>query len=229
MRPLRIAIDGAAASGKTTVARMLADRLGLMFLDTGAMYRALTWQAQRRDLHLDDSEALARMAQDIRLEVLPDPARPNGCRVLVDGLDVSDELSSQAVSRCVPRVASVSGVRREMVRLQREQAARQGVVMAGRDIGSVVLPDAEVKVFLVADLEERARRRWNELQQNKVSATLNEVREELAQRDRQDTEREDSPLVCTPDAHRLDSTGLAPGTVVDRILELVEKKFGTVR
>ncbi|MBI3925264.1 MAG: (d)CMP kinase [Armatimonadetes bacterium] len=213
---LRIAIDGTASSGKSTVARLLARRLGILFLDTGAMYRALTWKALRQGVPLEDGEGLARMAEETEMII-----RPVGetVRIELDGEVLGEDLLSPEISRGTALLATVSAVRRELVRLQRQQAERGSVVMVGRDIGTVVLPQAELKIFLVADLLERARRRWEELGKRH---SLEEVERELSHRDRQDQEREDSPLVPASDAHVLDSTRLTPGQIVDRIIELLE-------
>lgn len=218
---LRIAIDGSAASGKTTVARLLAGMLNLTYLDTGAMYRAVAWRARQDNIALDDEAALAHLAEALPLEMRSDGR--GGCLVKLAGRDVTEQLYTPQVGRDVPQVASVPGVRRAMVALQRRLATNQGVVMVGRDIGSVVLPEAELKVFLTADLQERARRRWQEMAGQE---TLETVTSDLASRDQQDEERADSPLVCTDDAVAIDSTGLTPEEIAQRIVALAEARAG---
>ena len=212
-----VAIDGFAGSGKTTVAIELARQLGLVYLDTGLMYRAVALQCLHDGTDTSNDQALGALVEsfDLKMEVV---ARPHPtCRMILAGQDVTDELHDPRVSQLVSRVASVSAVRRELVARQQAFAQRGGVVMVGRDIASVVLPEAEVKIFLAADLGERARRRSLELQQKGKSVTQAEVEAELEARDRQDSERADSPLVCVEQARKLDTTGLTVAQVVDEI------------
>ncbi|MEW6277238.1 MAG: (d)CMP kinase [Candidatus Eremiobacterota bacterium] len=217
---INIAIDGVAASGKTTVARMVAARLGLVYLETGAMYRAVTWEALQRSLDLHDEGAVARLSQQLSMRLTPDPSAPVGYRLFLQGRDVSHQLHTPEVSRSVSLVARIPAVRREMVRLQKEMAREGGVVMAGRDIGTVVLPDAPLKIYLTASLDERARRRWAELAQNGTTTDLAALRQDLEERDRMDSSRADSPLEQAPDAEAIDSTDLTPDQVAGRIVEL---------
>lgn len=216
-----VAIDGYAGSGKTTVAIELARQLELVYLDTGLMYRAVALQCLNDGTDAQDDAALANLVGriDLKMEVV---ARPHPtCRMILAGRDVTDELHDPRVSQLVSRVASVSAVRRELVARQQAFARRGGVVMVGRDIASVVLPDAEVKIFLGADLAERARRRAKELQAKGKNVTAAEVEAELAARDRQDSEREDSPLICVETASQVDTTGRTVAQVVDEIADLV--------
>jgi len=215
---VNVAIDGFAGSGKTTVAIQLARQLGLVYLDTGLMYRAVALQCLNEGIDVQQAEAVAELVErrmDLAVQVKGEP-HPT-CRMLLSGKDVTDELHDPRVSRCVSQVASISRVRRELVRRQQDFARRGGVVMVGRDIASVVLPEAEVKIFLAADLQERARRRSLELQNKGKAATLAEVEAELAERDRIDSERADSPLILVQGAHQVDTTGRTVDEVVQEI------------
>jgi len=214
-----VAIDGPAASGKSTTARMVARRLGYLWVDTGAMYRALALKALREGIRPDDRERLKETVDrtDVYLE-----ERDGGLRVFLDGEDVTEAIRSPEVTRAVSWVCTFPFVRQAMMRLQREMACGGGVVMEGRDIGTVVVPDAEVKVFLDADIKERARRRWKELGERGVNVSLEEVERELAERDRKDAEREHAPLRRAPDAIVVDTTDLSIDEQVDRIVQMIK-------
>jgi cytidylate kinase len=219
--PRRIAIDGPVASGKSAVGSRVARRLGYRFVDTGVMYRALTWLALERGVDLHDDRALAAMAEQARLTVEPGaPAAPEAGRVLVEGVDVTDRLRSAEVGEAVSVVSRVPGVRSAMVALQRQLAAGGGVVMAGRDIGTVVLPDAELKVYLDASVDERVRRRHDELLASGRDVAPEDVRRELALRDAIDSGRDVSPLKAAEDAIMVHTDHLSLEEVVERILEL---------
>ena len=208
-----IAIDGPAGSGKSTVAKALAARLGLEYLDTGAMYRSVTFAALRRGIDPGEREQVARLVQDLELEVGPD-------RVVVDGVDATIEIRGPEVSRAVSIVAANPDVRSEMVRRQRSWAAdRDGGVLEGRDIGTVVFPDAELKVYLTADPEVRAQRRSQEVR----DLDYETVAADLARRDALDQGREVSPLTEAPDAFVVDTTG----RTVEQIIEEIAAKVGT--
>lgn len=202
-----IAIDGPAGSGKSTVAKALASRLGLEYLDTGAMYRAVTFAALRRGIDPSERDQVARMVSDLELVVGPD-------RVVVDGVDATIEIRGPEVSRAVSTVAANPDVRAEMVRRQRGWVAeRNGGVLEGRDIGTVVFPDAELKIFLTADPEVRAQRRSKEV----TDLDYETVAADLARRDALDSGRALSPLAEAPDAFVVDTTGLS----VDEIIEVI--------
>jgi cytidylate kinase len=211
-RPI-IAIDGPAGAGKSTCARLLATRLGLRYLDTGALYRAVTLAALRRGLSPADEGAVAVLAQTAQVVLVPGTPP----RVLLDGEDVSHEIRGPAVTTAVSTVAALPRVRAEMVRHQRAFAAGGGVVAEGRDIGTVVFPDAELKVFLDADAQVRAGRRARERGDKDVAA----VEREICERDRKDAEREIAPLRAAADAVVVDTTGLPVEDVVERIAALL--------
>ena len=214
--PFVVAIDGPAASGKSTTARLAAEQLGFRYLDTGAMYRALTWKALADGLDPADAEAVGALASRVHLAM---ETGPEGDRWLVDGEDVTDRIRAAAVTRAVSLVAAVPAARRAMVRMQREVAGAGPCVVEGRDIGTVVFPEAPVKIFLVASLEERARRRRAELPSPQPSPR--EAAEDLRRRDALDSGREDSPLRRADDATELDTTGLTIEEVVAAIVRLV--------
>jgi cytidylate kinase len=203
-----IAIDGPAGSGKSTVAKALAARLDLDYLDTGAMYRSVTFAALRRGIDPADADVVARMTTDVTIDVRPDGV------VVVDGVDASIEIRGPEVSRAVSIVAANPAVRNELVRRQREWvAARGGGVLEGRDIGTVVFPDAELKVYLTADPEVRAQRRSKEV----TDLDYETVAADLARRDALDQGRETSPLAEAEDAFLLDTTGLTVEEIIDVI------------
>ncbi|HYY06688.1 MAG TPA: (d)CMP kinase [Candidatus Limnocylindria bacterium] len=218
-----IAIDGPAGAGKSTVGRRLAQRLGYRFIDTGAMYRALALSVDAAGLSPDDDEArlsahLARV--NIRLE---------GDRLLLDGRDVTAEIRTPRISELTSRLTRLAAVREKITPLQRRAAARGGVVLEGRDTGTVVVPDADVKFYLDATLDERARRRQAELGARGVAVDLGTVREEIRQRDVQDTTRALAPLRKADDAIGVDSSALTVDEVVERMLAEVVRRREAVR
>ena len=210
---LTIAIDGPAGSGKSSVARVVAERLGYLYLDSGAMYRALALKALRNSDGTLSSEArLAELARDTQIELRPvpsslqDPTVHN--RVLLDGEDVTQSIRSREVAQAASRVATVAGVRAVLVASQQRAGAAGGVVMEGRDIGTVVFPGAELKIFLEAAPEARAERRWKEHNEKGEKLDFAEVVEEVRERDKRDTERSVSPLVRAADAVLIDNTAM---------------------
>ena len=211
-----ITIDGPAGAGKSTAARELARRLGYRLLDTGAMYRALAWAVQEAGIPAEDGPALRALLGRTTVELIDD-------RVLVNGRDVTGEIRTPAIGELTSLLTMLRPVRDKLTPVQRALAARGGVVLEGRDTGSVVCPDAEVKFYLDADLDARARRRQEELAERGVRLELSAVREEVARRDRQDMGRPIAPLVRPADAVVVDTTGLGEDVVVERLLEAVER------
>jgi CMP/dCMP kinase len=218
---LRIAIDGPAAAGKSTVAKIVAGKLSYLYIDTGAMYRSLTYKAIKSDIDLHDQAKLTKLLETTEIELEPSE---NGQLVFLDGENVTDEIRQSKVTNSVSHIAVHPMVREEMVKRQQELAREGGVVMDGRDIGTHVIPDAEVKVFLLASVEERAQRRHEENVSKGFASDLEKLKEEIALRDKIDSEREVAPLKKAEDAIEIDTTSLGIPEVVDRIMSLVERK-----
>lgn len=224
MHTSNIAIDGPAGAGKSTVARLVAEKLDFKYIDTGAMYRALTWKVLQQGLSFDDWRQIAETAasMDVKLETTRD-----GTNVHIDGEDITEAIRSPRVTSHVSAVASLAAVRDVLVRKQQQMAAAGGVVMDGRDIGTKVLPDAKVKVFLTASIEERARRRFHEMREKGIEAELKQLKRDIAHRDELDSRRSASPLKKASDAIIIDTTGLTISQVVAQILALARTKLGT--
>jgi len=220
----QIAIDGPVASGKSTIARLVADRLGYTYIDSGAMYRALAWAARERGITRDQKNEAAALARNIAIRLEPVPG--GGNRVFVDGAEVTDEIRTLEIGQLASELSAVPAVRERLVAMQQEMAAGGGVVMEGRDIQTVVLPDAEVKIFLTASPEERARRRQLEFEQRGQQVDYEEVLAEIKGRDHRDMNREHSPLRPAPDAVHLDTIGLSIEQVVEKVLAIVKEKCG---
>ena len=213
-----VAIDGPVASGKTVVGRLVAKELGFTFLDTGLMYRAVTWMALKRKIDISDHEALTLLARQLRMRLEP---VDDGERLVVDGQDIDRHLRLPPVEREVSLVSMVRGVREAMVRKQRAIAAQGPIVMAGRDIGTVVLPDASLKVYITASAEVRGRRRHTELQELEKNVQLEEVVRELKLRDKIDSERAHSPLRPAAGAVQIATEHLAAEQAARKIVSLV--------
>ncbi|MBI3995596.1 MAG: (d)CMP kinase [Nitrospirae bacterium] len=224
-RNIIIAIDGPAGSGKSSAARLLAQKLGCLYLDTGALYRAVGWKAMQDGMDLQDAAALKTLCAGLDLSVRPDG---NGMKVFVDGRDVSGEIRTPEVSRAAAAVAAVPVVRQRLLRIQREVGEKAGgqggVVVEGRDIGTVVFPDAPVKFFLEASPEVRVERRHAELRQQGLAADLSATRREIDTRDLKDANREIAPLKPAGDAIRIDSTALTLDGVVSEMMAVIERK-----
>ncbi|MBO0859379.1 MAG: (d)CMP kinase [Chloracidobacterium sp.] len=216
-----IAIDGPAGAGKSTVARAVARRLGYLFINTGAMYRAVAWKALREGIPLDDDVAVGRLAGESLIELTGDV---DSMRVLIDGCDITDEIATPQVGRTASIISSISAVRRALVARQQRIGRAGGAVLEGRDIGSHVFPDAEVKIYLDASPEARARRRYDEdLARGVAVASLEEMKREIELRDHRDKTRADSPLTQAKTAVYIDSSEMSVDEVVTRILEIAEQ------
>jgi CMP/dCMP kinase len=219
---IKIAIDGPAAAGKSTIAKITAEKLGYTYIDTGAMYRALTHKALVHNIDTRDGKELEQLLDDTEIVLKPSAS---GQLVFVDGKDVTDDIRSQSVTATVSSVAAQMGVRRLMVDKQRLLADGAGVVMDGRDIGTDVLPDAELKIFMTASVEERAIRRHIENEKRGFTTTLEQLKAEIAERDRADSEREVSPLRQAEDAVLIDTTAMTIADVAEKISMLAEKRM----
>ena len=222
-KKLSIAIDGPAAAGKSTVAKIVAEKLSYIYIDTGAMYRSLTYKAIVNHVNLEDEASLLDTLLSTTIDLQPSE---KGQIVYLDNKDVTDEIRSAEVTNSVSYVAKHEQVRKEMVRRQQAFAVDGGVVMDGRDIGTHVLPNAEVKVFLLASVEERAVRRHNENMQKGYPSDLEQLKVEIARRDKIDSEREVAPLKKADDAIEIDTTSLTITDVVEKIMALVLERIG---
>jgi cytidylate kinase len=223
LRKIAIAIDGPAASGKSTTARLVAERLGYLHLDTGAMYRAVTLRVLEEKIPLDDMEAIGALAERtlIRLE-----RSATGIRVFVDNRDVTHDIRSEHVTLHVSQISSYENVRRVLVREQRRMAAKGGAVLEGRDIGTVVLPDAELKIFMVAGVAERVRRRQKDLQAIGENVDSGQLENEILERDRRDSTRKASPLRKAEDAVELDTSSLTIDEQVQFVVARAKEIIG---
>lgn len=221
-KKLCIAIDGPAAAGKSTVAKIVARKKSYVYIDTGAMYRAITYLALQKGVDLNDEAALTELLQKsaIDLTVSEDGAQ----KVYIAGEDVTEAIRMDEVSNQVSIVAKHRGIREEMTKRQQQLAEKGGVVMDGRDIGTHVLPDAEVKIFLLASVEERAKRRFEENVKKGYNVNYETLAEEIRRRDKLDSEREISPLKKADDALEIDTTSLSIDEVAGKILQIVDKK-----
>lgn len=224
MKKLIIAIDGPAGAGKSTVAQILAHRLHYNYIDTGAMYRAITWKTMKREV-VNDVKAIGEIAKNIKLSLTYVSGKTI---VFVDGCDVTADIRTPEVSRRVSEIAQIKSVRDAMLQLQRELAGCGGVVMDGRDIGTHVLPNADVKIFLTASIKERAERRWRELTEKGFKIRLEELEEEIATRDKKDSEREFAPLIQASDAVLIDTTTLSIEEAVNEISEICKERYSLV-
>jgi cytidylate kinase len=220
-KPSTITIDGPAASGKSTVGELVAQELDYLYFDTGVMYRAVTWEALSRSVLVEDEMAVTALAEKLHIDVVP-PTVDDGRQytVLADGVDITWDIRAAEVDANVSLVSIYGGVREEMVRQQRRVAAGKQIVMVGRDIGSVVLPGADLKIYLDASVEERARRRWRELERRNQQANYEDVLAMMRRRDKIDSGRAIAPLTVPPGAVVIDTTTLSIPEVVERVMQL---------
>lgn len=218
---IQVAIDGPASAGKSTVAKLVAKRFNYVYCDTGAMYRVVTLAALDQGIAVTDSTQVSQLAREIKISFAPGEPEQ---RVFLNGRDVTMAIRQGRIDKNVSAVAAIPAVREEMTNQQRQIAEEGGIVMDGRDIGSTVLPNAPVKIFMVATAHERARRRYVENKAKGIAtASLEELQKEIELRDQKDSSRKVSPLVQAPDAVRLDTTSLTIDEVVDRISTIIEK------
>lgn len=221
MKKIQVAIDGPASAGKSTVAKIVAKKLHFIYCDTGAMYRSVTFAALKNHVKLDDDQALKELLKTIKIRFVP--AEPEQ-RVFVNDEEVTQAIRTPEITNNVSLVSAQPSVRAELTKRQQEIAEAGGIVMDGRDIGTTVLPNAEVKIFLVASVHERAVRRFKENQTKGIDTPLDVLEKEIEERDYKDSHREISPLTQAKDAVLVDTTSLTINQVVDKILEIIDQK-----
>lgn len=222
MKKIQIAIDGPAGAGKSTIAKIVAEALHFTYIDTGAMYRAVTYKAMNQNIQLHDAAAIEAMLNDTSITLKPSE---QGQLVFIDGEDVSQAIRSNEVTANVSQVAAHANIREILVKMQQQLATNGGVVMDGRDIATHVLKDAELKIFMSATVEERARRRFIDNERRGIASTIESLQQEIALRDKLDSEREASPLIQADDALYLDTTNLSIDEAVQEILKLAQSKM----
>ena len=218
-RRISVAMDGPAGAGKSSISKVVAKKLGYLYIDTGAMYRGITWALLNAGISIDDVDAVEAALSKIQLELR---VEETGLSVWVNGTDVSQDIRTQYVTSHVSQVAAQKAVRTKLVEMQRHMASAGGVILDGRDIGSVVLPDAELKVYLTASVETRGHRRWLELKDSE-NISLEEVCRTVAERDAMDMNRKESPLVCVDDAVVVETDHLSIEETVQTLVDLIRK------
>lgn len=214
-----VAIDGPAAAGKSTVAKLVAKRLGFTYIDTGAMYRAFTWYCMEKGADCENHNECIQFINEVTIELKPDGT------VLCNSIDVTKAIREPRVSANVSYIASYKEIRLFLVDQQRKMAEKDSVVMDGRDIGTYVLPNADVKIFQIASVETRAIRRYKENMEKGIPCTLDEIREDVKKRDYIDSHRDFAPLTCAEDAITLDTSDMSIEEVVDSIIKIIENKL----
>ena len=219
-RRISVAIDGPAGAGKSSISKVVANELGYLYIDTGAMYRGVTWAVLDSQIDVNDQESVEALLPSLNLTLEP---TATACKVFVKGKDVTSLIRQQQINENVSKIASYKGVRQYLVERQQAMAAVGGVILDGRDIGSVVLPDAELKIYLTASVDARAKRRWLEVQGTSNEQTLDEIKKNVESRDEMDKSREESPLVCVDDAVVVDSSDMNFDETVAYMLKLIQE------
>ncbi|CAM5181342.1 Cytidylate kinase OS=Ureibacillus acetophenoni OX=614649 GN=cmk PE=3 SV=1 [Ureibacillus acetophenoni] len=221
-KQIQIAIDGPAGAGKSTIAKIVAENLGFTYIDTGAMYRAVTYKALKENIELNDAKSLENMLSNTKIDLKPSE---NGQLVFLDGEDVSQQIRSNEVTANVSQVSAHPNIREILVKKQQELASNGGIVMDGRDIATHVLKEAELKIFMSAFVEERAKRRFIDNEKRGIPSDMETLKEEISLRDKLDSEREASPLIQAEDAIYLDTTELSIEEAANAILKLAQEKM----
>ena len=221
-KKIAIAIDGPAGAGKSSISKVVANELGYLYIDTGAMYRGVTWAVLDSHVDVKNQKDVESLLPSLDLTLEP---TANACKVFVKGQDVTDLIRQQQINENVSTIASYKGVREYLVERQQAMAAVGGVILDGRDIGSVVLPKAELKIYLTASVDARAKRRWLEVQGTSNEQSLEDIKNNVESRDEMDKNREESPLVCVEDAIVVDSSNMTFDETVEHILHLVQERI----
>ena len=221
-KKIAIAIDGPAGAGKSSISKVVANELGYLYIDTGAMYRGVTWAVLDSHVNVNNQKDVESLLPSLDLTLEP---TANACKVFVKGQDVTDLIRQQQINENVSTIASYKGVREYLVERQQAMAAVGGVILDGRDIGSVVLPKAELKIYLTASVDARAKRRWLEVQGTSNEQSLEDIKKNIESRDEMDKNRDESPLVCVEDAIVVDSSNMTFDETVEHILHLVQERI----
>jgi CMP/dCMP kinase len=221
-KKIAIAIDGPAGAGKSSISKVVANELGYLYIDTGAMYRGVTWAVLDSHVNVKNQKDVESLLPSLDLTLEP---TANACKVFVKGQDVTDLIRQQQINENVSTIASYKGVREYLVERQQAMAAVGGVILDGRDIGSVVLPKAELKIYLTASVDARAKRRWLEVQGTSNEQSLEDIKNNVESRDEMDKNRDESPLVCVEDAIVVDSSNMTFDETVEHILHLVQERI----
>ena len=221
-KKIAIAIDGPAGAGKSSISKVVANELGYLYIDTGAMYRGVTWAVLDSHVNVNNQKDVESLLPSLDLTLEP---TANACKVFVKGQDVTDLIRQQQINENVSTIASYKGVREYLVERQQAMAAVGGAILDGRDIGSVVLPKAELKIYLTASVDARAKRRWLEVQGTSNEQSLEDIKKNVESRDEMDKNRDESPLVCVEDAIVVDSSNMTFDETVEHILHLVQERI----
>ena len=221
-KKIAIAIDGPAGAGKSSISKVVANELGYLYIDTGAMYRGVTWAVLDSNVDVNNQKDVEALLPSLDLTLEP---TASACKVFVKGQDVTNLIRQQQINENVSTIASYKGVREYLVERQQAMAAVGGVILDGRDIGSVVLPDAELKIYLTASVDARAKRRWLEVQGTSNEQPLEDIKKNVESRDEMDKNRDESPLVCVEDAIVVDSSNMTFDETVEHILHLVQERI----